>query len=171
MNNRAIENFAGVIGAVAISAFGVQVLLMKSVEGLSFTSFLSWTAMDAMCLYLAWKRNESTALFLGWTLSAVFATTCLYYKGAPGSFGAVESVAVTTVMISMFGMLRGSTKVGVIACAVGMFVAGIPQLVSIMSTGDTSTWWLWAVSAVAGLMTLRASEKVLPSATLLSSQA
>lgn len=140
MNKKAIGNLAGVIGAVAISAFGIQVLLMKSIEALSFTSFLSWTVMDAMCLYLAWKRKEQTALFLGWTLSAVFATACLYYKGAPGSFGTVEIVAATTVAVSMAGMLLGNTKVGIVACALGMFVAGVPQLVAYMSTSDTNTW-------------------------------
>lgn len=160
MSKEKIGFAAGVLAGLTVFAFGIQFLMAESVKGISSTSFMAWTAMDATCLILAWKRKENISLFLGWTVSAVFTTGCLIYRGAPGSFGFVEMVALAVVLISIYGMWIGDTKAALFACAVGMFVAGVPQLIAYSATGDTSSWYLWVGAAVAGTVTLAVSPKV-----------
>lgn len=150
MNNlkNLLNAASGVLGFLVTFSFGVWLLWQSGSQSLNATSWVMWTLMDGILVALSIRGgNKKPFLFIGWTLAALLITFGILINGAVWQIGFVEMVSIGAVILSVYFWVKDKSEKGLFACAVAMFVAGLPQITSFWHTPATGTWWLWAGTA------------------------
>lgn len=163
---------SGIVGFGVTLGFGIWLLAQPNSQSLNVASWVMWTLLDGVIVMLAiraekekLKKNPSAEfkppyLFIGWTVAATLVTIGMLWNGAVWQIGFAEIVSMIVVMVATYLWWTNKWGMGLIACAIAMFVAGIPQVVSFWSAPAPSTWWLWAGTVVACALSLAGSEKL-----------
>lgn len=119
-----------------------------------------WTLMDGILVVLSIRAgNKKPYLFIGWTLAALLVTTGMFINGAIWQFGFVEMISIGVAILSVYFWITDKSEDGLWACAIGMFVAGVPQIFSFWDVPAINTWWLWAGSGSACVLSILGSAK------------
>lgn len=150
---------SGIVGFSVTMSFGIWLLHQTNSQEINFASWAMWTLLDCIALALAWKAStERPYMLIGWTAAAVIVTTSILWKGAMWQLGFAEVVSMIAVVLATHLWWTNKWGMGLIACAIAMFVAGIPQVVNFWNAPAPSTWWLWAGTAVSGILSILGSE-------------
>lgn len=152
---------SGVLGFLVTFSFGLWLLVQQSSQSLNVASWTMWTLLDAITLALMIKGGDREPyLMVGWTVSAVLITAGMLIKGAVWQFGVTEVISMVAVSFAVILWVKNLWGKGIIICAVAMFVAGVPQLVTFWSAPARDTWWLWVGTGTACLISILSSVKV-----------
>ncbi len=160
-NNKRLERFAGILGFVSISLFGVfmgwAALKTGKIEGVSMVSFSMWCCLDILLWVIAKKRGEDPFLVKGWTISTLAVTAMFALLGAPWSFGVADALSVACVLIAALGLCWWQGKPAAsYAGGWALYLSGIPQTIASYQTPQASTWWFWMMAATATALSLYA---------------
>lgn len=157
-----LNTLSGVVGFLTTFSFGIWLLQQPNSKNMNVTSWVMWALMDGILVMLALKSgNHEPYLFIGWTLAATLVVVGILVKGASWEMDFGSWVCVITVGASAYFWATNASGLGLYACAVAMFVAGIPQIKNFLKAPAKETWWLWTGTAVAGVMSVAASEHAL----------
>lgn len=154
-------NIAGaLIGLLTNGFFCVWLLCQPGTQNLNTASWVMWTIMNGIVVFLSIKEgNKRPWLFIGWTVTTSITTVGMILKGASFQIGTTEIISILGVITSVYFWIKNKTANALIACAVAMFIAGIPQMVNFWYTPAISTWWLWAGNAIACALSMFGSAK------------
>ena len=156
-----LNTVSGIAGFSVTLAFGIWLLAQPNSQILNVASWVMWTLLDGVVVALALKGgNKKPYLFIGWTAAAILVTTSMLWNGAVWQIGFAEMVSITAVAVATYLWWTNKWGMGLIACAIAMFVAGIPQVVNFWHVPAQSTWWLWAGTAAACVLSIAGSEKM-----------
>lgn len=155
-----LNTASGVLGFLVTFSFGVWLLRQSGSQSLNVASWIMWTLMDGVLVALSIRGgNKKPFLFIGWTLAALLVTAGMLINGAVWQIGFVEMVSIGAVILSVYFWVTDKSEKGLFACAVAMFVAGLPQIASFWNTPATGTWWLWAGTAFVCALSILGSAK------------
>lgn len=150
---------SGILGFCVTMSFGVWLLNQSDAQGINIASWVMWTLLDGIALALAWKASTETPyMLIGWTAAATIVTTGILWKGATWQIGFAEITSAVAVVIATYLWWTNKWGMGLIACSLAMFVAGIPQVMNFWDTPAQATWWLWVGIAISGTLSIVGSE-------------
>lgn len=167
-----LNMISGITGFGVPFAFGIWLLAQPNSQSLNVASWVMWTLLDIVIVMLAIhaekekvKKDPSAMfqvpyLFIGWTLAAAIVTFGMLWNGATWQMGFAEMVSMLAVVIATRLWWTNKWCLGLISCAIAMFVAGIPQVMNFWHTPAPSTWWLWAGTGIACVLSIAGSEKM-----------
>lgn len=146
----------GIISGANLVFFAWQILV-KKVEAPSIASWVLWTVLDVMLLITTVISGKPMWLPLSYTIGATAVTALCLVRGK-WSWSYKETVcAVATVIAAYFWQTQGAS-VGVLAGVVAMTVAGTPLYIDMIREPIRGTFYVWAVTALACVLTLLASD-------------
>ncbi len=154
------------IGFVVTLGLGIWLLTQGDTQSLNIVSWVMWSLMSWVLVGLAFQKRKREPdspipfLYIGWAISASLVTVGVLMKGATWEFGAVEMVCIFTVLVAIYFWIRDAGGAGLIACALGMFVAGLPQTGSFWNGPAQDIWWLWTGTAIASGLSILGSGKL-----------
>ncbi|MDP1707191.1 MAG: hypothetical protein Q8L30_01390 [bacterium] len=121
---------------------------------------MMWTVMDAVLVALSFRGgNTKPYLFIGWTCAAILVTVGMLINGADWKIGFVEMVSIGGAAVAVYFWVTSEPEKGLFACAIAMFVAGIPQIANFWKEPAVGTWWLWAGTAFVCALSILGSTK------------
>lgn len=167
-----LNGLSGFAGFVVVIVFGFWLLTKSSTQNLNIASWVMWALMDLVVVLLCFKAgNKRPYLFIGWMLATLIVVGIMLAHGASWSPSPIESevnwVTVAAVMICVYFLVTDKSedamksKKCLYLCAVAMFIAGVPQLITYWSSPSKDTWWLWVATALICLATIFTTEKKL----------
>jgi hypothetical protein len=167
-----LNKASGIVGFSVTVAFGFWLLLQPNSQSLNVASWAMWTLLDGVVVMLAIRsekeriKKDPTAvfswpyLFIGWTVAAVLVTASMLWNGAVWQIGFAEIVSMIAVAVATYLWWTNKWGMGLIACAIAMFIAGIPQIVNFWQAPAPATWWLWTFTGLACILSLAGSPKL-----------
>jgi uncharacterized membrane protein YbaN (DUF454 family) len=121
-----------------------------------------WALLDVCAVLMLIKAgNKKPYLQVGWMFAACFVTITLLFTNSVWQWGWVETASVfLTCVCAWFWMTEEKEKVaGLFACSIAMFVAGVPQIYSFWNMPQQDTWWLWACTLLACIISFAGAPK------------
>jgi hypothetical protein len=135
----------------------------------NIVSWILWTAMDLLMtatMFFAGSKG-SWRLPAGYTIGAAFVTLVLIFKGN-WQWGAIETMSIVGVAISLLVWKFAGAKTGVVASVLAMTIASFPAVCQAWNTPDINTCWYWAtatgacVFSIAGAKAWTIEERLFP---------
>lgn len=160
MNTKEILSIlSGLIGFAVPTTFGIW--LLNAGQAQSIASWAMWTALDLTTLILAIKAgNKKPWLPLGWTIAATFVLIAVIYTGGNWKFGAVEYLSAAGVIIAAYYWIKDKAGMGLWACAIAMFISGLPIAFDYWKNPQQETWWVWVGTVIACTLTISSASKI-----------
>lgn len=151
---------SGITGFSVTFIFGIWLLWQPDSQNLNVTSWVLWTLMDSVLVALAIRGgNKRPFLFIGWTVAAALVSVSALINGATWKLGFAEWVSIAGVAVAICFWLKNNSGYGLYACAIALFLAGVPQISDFWDVPATGTWWLWVGTAIACTLSILGSAK------------
>ena len=151
---------SGVIGFGVSFYFGIWMLSHDTIPQ-NPASWMMWAMLDycAVALYIE-AGNKKPYLQIGWAMSATFVVAILVINGISWKWDAVEIFSIIATMIATYFWIKNKSEEGLWICATALLFAGIPLACDSWKEPQIETWWLWAGTTLACVLSIVTSPKI-----------